>query len=512
MYSFNIFEMKKLIVIVIISAFFIGFSGCRKYLNVTPIDNLAGNDFWKTKGDVESFTLGIYNKLRTVTNDSSRFFPATGDLRCAPINTTSEHAADVFVGYLRNNDLNDLLSNNAYLKPETTNRFWEITEWNNFYAVVQEANIMYDQVAKMPASALSVTDKNTYQAEAVFLRSLCYFMMVRIYGDVPYYTDSFNASQLARTNKLTVLKNCFTALAAIKDNLPWTYTDAASVATRAMRGSAIILMMHINMWEAGFDAGNAQQYYTSAASLGSEIMTQNGGAYALLPIQQSYQIFRGGSKEGLFEIVQVAKTSEQFFLPSVYSNYVLHMPFNPYTTSDVWYDVNFMQKLYPAGGVDLRETYWFDANIYASDGSQQMLKFINAAQGSTYGINQVGNQIIFRYADAILLTAEALADLGQYSAAQADVNLIRARAGAPAFNDTGQQLQDDIYWERVRELMGEGHYFYDLVRTRKAIDGNYSYSPISLNDFNNGAWTWPIDVSALNNDPKMTLNPFWTVQ
>jgi hypothetical protein len=501
--------MRKYICILLFAAIFVGDSGCKKYLNVVPLDNLAGNNYWKNKGEVESFTLGVYNKLRTATMDSARFFVATGDFRCAPINTTSEHSSELWVNYLRTNDLVTLLQNSQYLKPETTNRFWEITEWNNLFTVVQLANVLYSEVGQMPAASLSATDKKTYQAEAVFLRSLAYFLMVRVYGDVPYYTDAFNSTQLPRTKMLTVLSNCYNDLAKVKDDLPWTYADASKVAVRAMRGSAIILMMHISMWEAGFDQANQQTYWTNTATLGQEIMTQNGGAYELLPIQESYEIFRGGSKEGLFEIVQNQTTAEQFFQPAVYTSFVLHKPYLTSVTSIVWYDVNFMEKIYPPGVTDLREQYWFDGNIYNSDGSQQMLKFINAAQGSISGINQVGNKIVFRYADAILLTAEALADLGQSGPAQQDVNMIRARAGAPPITTTGTDLQSDIYWERVRELMGEGHYFYDLVRTGKAIDGSYSYSPISLSDFNNGAWTWPIDRSALNNDPLITLNSFW---
>jgi hypothetical protein len=501
--------MKKIIYIAVLTSLFSGFTGCKKFLNVTPIDGLAGNNFWKTKADVETFTLGVYNKFRTATMKDSRFFIATGDLRCAPANITNEHYDQYYVGYLRRNDLNGLLGDGRYLEPETTNRFWQITLWTNFYAVVQEANILYKQVGDMPATAISAADKKQYQAEAVFLRCLSYFFMVRVYGDVPYYTNAFNAAALPRTNMVTVLKNCMADLAAVKDDLPWTYSDAAKVGTRAMRGSALILMMHMNMWAAGFDAGNAAQYYQTVVTLGDELQNQNAGAYQLLPIERTSDIFRGGSKEGLFEIVQTQSSTEQFLPTAVYSNYVLLKPFQPFSSSTIWYDSNFMLKLYPATTDDKRKTLWFDINIYASDGTQQMFKFINAAQGSTAGQNQVNNQIVFRYADAILLKAEALAQLDQDNLAQVAVNMIRRRAGAAEFTSTGQALKDDIYYERVRELMGEGQYFYDLVRTRKAVDGTYSFSPIAVDAFNNGAWTWPIDKAALLNNPYITLNAYW---
>lgn len=117
--------------------------------------------------------------------------------------------------------------------------------------------------------------------------------------------------------------------------------------------------------------------------------------------------------------------------------------------------------------------------------------------------------MVFRYADVVLLRAEALANLGRDNDALPVLNLIRQRAGAPDIASNGDALKSDIYYERVRELMGEGHYFYDLVRTRKAIDGNFTFSPITADGFARGAWTWPIDVTATANNPFMTLNQYW---
>lgn len=117
--------MKKVICLIIIILLCTGLEGCKKFLNVVPIDNLSGNNFWETKADVEAFTGGIYNLLRNATMRDSRFFVATGDLRCAPANITSEHSSELYVSYLRKNDLKGLLSNTKYLKP--TDTFWAIT-------------------------------------------------------------------------------------------------------------------------------------------------------------------------------------------------------------------------------------------------------------------------------------------------------------------------------------------------------------------------------------------------
>jgi len=117
---------------------------------------------------------------------------------------------------------------------------------------------------------------------------------------------------------------------------------------------------------------------------------------------------------------------------------------------------------------------------------------------------------VFRLADAILLYAEALADLGTNDGKACELlNRIRTRAGASTLSLSGDDLKDAIYWERVRELMGEGHYFYDLVRTGKVCDNNYCYHPITRSEFREGAWTWPISKTAQENNTLITLNNYW---
>lgn len=482
-------------------------SGCKKFLNVTPVDNLSGNTFWQSKADVEAFTGGIYNRFRTATMDII-FFPGTGDMRGAPVNTAV--GGRDYILELRFNMINQLLSrvqtnyfNNDYFG------FKKITKWNDFYIMIQNANILYEQVGKLENGVLSEGDKKMYRAEAVFLRNLAYFFMIRIYGDVAYYTEAYHSKPLPRTNMVAVLDNCIADLMLVKNDLPWTYEDPSIVAVRAMRGSAIALLMHMNMWAAGFTNSSKIPYYEATAALGEEIMN-NPGSYELLPLERTKDIFKGKSKEGLFEIVQSLNYGESFKNAGPFSDYVLRSPNKlAVEKSFVYYDTKFMNQLYPDGAADRRKDIWFDQYIYNKAGLFQMLKFVNIFAEEGEDLNPDDNQIVFRYADAILLRAEALAELELDGQARTVLNKIRERAGATEIVTEGQKLKDDIYWERCRELMGEGHYFYDLVRTRKAVDPDYSFAPIGVDAFNRGAWTWPIDAAALTNNPYMTLNNYW---
>jgi hypothetical protein len=140
-----------------------------------------------------------------------------------------------------------------------------------------------------------------------------------------------------------------------------------------------------------------------------------------------------------------------------------------------------------------------------------MLKFAqNAFATGEEDSNPDNTFMIFRYAGEILLCAEAMAELGQDNEAIALVNKVRDRAEASQYSGSGgQDLKDFIFLERSRELMGEGHHYFDLVRTRRILSSEWSYNVLTLDKFNRGAWTWPISSDALTNNPFMTLNAYW---
>ena len=477
------------------------FSGCKEFLNVVPVDNLSGNNFWKSKADVEAYTAGIYSRFRQATM-SNMFFPATGDMRGAPIKANV--GGREYIGELRNNDLKRYVA-----RGEGFFTFNKPTKWNDFYHMIQSANILYEQMDRLEPGIIGEADRVKYRAEAVFLRNLAYFFMIRLYGDVPYYTNAYNSDPLPRMNMLEVLDNCIADLEKVKEDLPWTFDDPSIVAIRAMRGGAIALLMHMNMWRAGFSNDDKAPFYEATAKLGLEILA-NPNAYELLPLERTKEIFKGRTKEGLFEILQSLNYGERFHISSQFSDYVLHYPNKITVNSYVSYDAKFLEdKLYARTDVDERKTLWFDEDIYNTQGKMQLLKFVNIFAEEGEDQNPDDNQVIFRYSDVILLHAEALAELNRDEEARAAVNMVRRRANATEFVTGGKDLKDDIYWERCRELMGEGHYFYDLVRTKKAINSDYSFAPIGVDAFYRGAWTWPIDESALKDNPFMVLNNYW---
>lgn len=497
-------------------------TGCKKYLNLDPPSDLSGNNFWQSKKDVEQFTNGLYQLFRQAVfrenmraapgNDEFPFFAYSGDMRGAPFFPSGSVLWRQYFLQLRSNDIRGLLrpgneSGNFY-DYFNHKRF---TLWDRFYKVIAAANIAVARIDGVPG--MTDAEKARYKGEAVFMRCITYFFMVRLWGDVPYYTDAYHASPLKRMPMVQVLQNCAADMKAVKDGLPWTYDDPAIIAVRAMRGSALSLLMHLNMWLASFDAASAQKYYEEVDALGTELLTQNGGAYTLLPLENTKQIFKGRTKEGLFEIPQNVNYGESFGY-SAFSDNVLRAPYKTrsITSSYIFYEESFLRELYPSGEPDKRINFWFSVpDMFASDGRFLMLKFANVfANENAEDFNPDDNQTVLRLPDAILLQAEAVAQLGNDARAREIVQIVRGRAGANPLTSTGKELLDDIFYERCRELMGEGHYWYDVVRTKRIIDNEYKYGyHCSVQQYKDGAWTWPIDASARTNNPGISLNTYW---
>jgi hypothetical protein len=235
-----------------------------------------------------------------------------------------------------------------------------------------------------------------------------------------------------------------------------------------------------------------------------------------LPIDQFHTIFQGRTKEILFEFAQNSNYGE-IIMYQTFPDMVLHFPYkrpaSSHQYSFTYFRSSFLHMLYPDQS-DARIQYWFDQDMYADDGNFQFLKFTNIyAISDLEDVNPDGDIIIFRYAGAILLRAEALADLGgaaNETEAIKMLNMVRDRAQAIRYNGAGGKiLQDAIFAERAKELMGEGHYYFDLVRTGRVMDPTWDYYPLTQAQFNERAWTWPLTPSVQDQNPYVQLNTYW---
>ncbi len=486
--------------------------GCKEFLTVEPLDRLTGNNFYQSRDDVEAALANMYSLFFGKLSESW-VIGSVGEARTGEMRASPEHS-DVnrkkVVEVLGKNQL--LLARNTPLYNDLYH-FERISDWKDYYKVIQSAGILIDKLQE-GIPGLSTTETDRYIAESTFLRCFTYFWMVRLYGDVVYYTDSYHANPLPREDMVSVINKCIEDLAPHKDKIPWTYGDVALRGARASRGSVIALLMHMNMWNAGFDLSHRESYYRQTAALGEEIVTQ--GPYRLLPMTDEgwAEVTKGRSEESVFEFYRSINYGDNVSLIAAFGDHFLRWPYkhprqdNFY--SQCYYTAEYMERLFPAGESDDRKEIWFE-NMLADNGLFTARKFgLNVYAGDNESTNPDNTYMIFRFADVILLWAEALAEISENDKAIEALNRVRSRAGAaPYQGGTGGPLKDAIFLERNREMFGEGHRYFDLIRTRRILNAAWTAWPLNLDQFNRRAWTWPIDRSALVNNPRMVLNEYW---
>ncbi|KQM74780.1 glycan metabolism protein RagB [Pedobacter sp. Leaf216] len=502
--------MKKVIIYTLVIAASFCLPSCKKFLNVQPLDKLTGNNYFQSKEDVVA---NIYDLSRIVFSkiNETHYVGAVGEYRSGEVlhESQSDNAPSrEYVEYLGRNDILNLIRRG---QPWDYYNFDRITNWTGYYRAIQGANIL---IAKLDEGVPGVndTEKGQFKAEAAFIRSLCYFTMVRLFGDVVYYTDAFHSTSLPRENFVSVLNKCIADLNSHKNEIPFTYSDPALKGVRASRGSIIALMMEMNMWNAGFDNANAKKYYEATADLGKELVASN--AYRLLPLSEWSTVIKGRSEESLFEFYQSINYGDAVLNVAPIADMFLHYPYKrpEYThrVSFAYYRGEYMQKIFQDGS-DKRITTWFNEDIFADNGKFMLLKYAkNSFIVGEEDANPDNTFMIFRYGGELLLYAEALANLGEDAAAIVLVNKVRERAQATKYSGGGgSELKDFIFYERSRELIGEGHHYFDLVRTKRILNSQFSYNVLTSDKFSRGAWTWPISSDAVNNNPFMKLNEYW---
>ena len=504
---------NKITVISLSVALGCSLNSCKNYLTVEPIDRLTGNNFYLSQDDVEKNLAFSYAKFFEKINETW-VMGAIGEARSGEIFVSegaNSYSSRKVIEVLGKNDILGAISGGDF----GWYNIQAITNWSTYYQVIQSVNIL---ITKLEEGIPGVTgsDQARYIAEAKFIRCFTYFWMVRLYGDVPYYTDAYHATPLPRENMVSVLNKCIEELKPQKDQMPWSLNDPALRGARPAKGAIIALLMHMNMWNSSFDPANKQKYLSEAASLGKELIdSKQHKLVAPFTDQNWATVTKGRSEESLFEFYKSINYGDDVAALAPFWDHFLRWPykFPRYTNqlSHCYFISTYMNQIFPEGEADGRRDMWFE-DITSDNGRFVLRKFgTNVYASGNEDKNPDNSFSIFRYADAILLYAEACAELNRDAEAISALNMVRERAQASRYNGGGgTDLKNFIFLERERELIGEGHRYFDLIRTRRLMSSEWTMSPLTLDQYNRGGWTWPIHASALNNNPHMELNQYWT--
>jgi len=494
-----------LLLIVLIGSTF----SCKKALENELSNDTYGDTFWKSKGDVEAATMGAYGLLRKSLNQNSCFF-IWGDV---PVGMFSSDQGTLAT---------DLVTSGSFTVPYWTDG---AHNWTNWYRVIDASNLIIENVNKMPESVFPNGTKNGYLGEGYFLRALCYFYMTRVWGDVPLQltatTSADQAKKLGRTDAATILKQVVADAQKASSLLSWE-SASTNQKRRASKGAALALLAHASEW--GKDYEKTILYIDSIAN--------RTDLYSLQPKGSLLDVFsNSNAPENIFAIT--AKNSENE--ASAYTDYIFtaNVAFltvsrdlkagMPYDPAYYYVPKDKIETLYEKDPNDVRvsEFYYTSSQQGTAKDKMTLRKYANIAyKSATSTVNPLAesNLVIFRLADMLLLKAEALNALGRDGEAVTTANLVRNRAGAVPFSggeDSGIILRKKIMQERERELVGEGHNYFDIVRIALNTNTPSFFAQIipswsmGADRFAQKGYLWPIANSILNSNRLISQNAWW---
>ena len=431
--------MKKTIFHIILIGLVTGFGSCKKWLDLKPQDGIVGDEFWNTKEQVDAAVTGVYTSLQANTE----LFFIWGESRADMVAT----------GFRANQDELDIVNLNML----PNNRY---VNWRTMYQSINYCNTIIQM-----APGVLKKDNTFGQAQldralgqALAIRGLLYFYLVRSFGEVPLNLKATVSDNdlvsLAKSSQEDMLNQIAEDLQRAATLLPETYGSVDQDKGRVCRYAAHAMLADVYMW---------MDKYNEAAAECDKII--NAKKYSLVNGTSFFNsvFFRGNSQESIFELQFDAQRLNPF--------YDMHVPSRkrwgaaPHLV-DVVYGidlVNTFPKVDVRGdGTAFRST---DFTIWKYMGADNRGIDFRAPDQS------FAHWIFYRYADVLLLKAEALNELNKPLEASRIVKDIRDRANAIDLKimDSVNKGPMAIYIleERQRELAFEGKRWYDVLRNAK---------------------------------------------
>lgn len=485
-------------------------TACNDFLTIYPTDRIVGDDFWKTKADVDQMVDGCYHSM--LSYDIQERAIMWGAYRSDELVKLEDYNDNT----LDNIDAVNLLPTNRY------------NSWSAFYKVINNCNIVLNHVDEVMAEDPEFTAGNSQvvRAQMLALRSLCYFYLVRAFRDVPYtthsYEDDSQVELLEQSTPEEVLQNCLNDLEEASqiimlsgaygryDWRNWGYFTKDAVNA---------LMADIYLWRAAMTHSKSDyqqvitfsdyvikakdEYYKLYQE--RDITEQEEDIYHLEDGNMAfYTIFnsnQGNSHESILEWQYNGRDNSNQALENYYyqsgneNNYsrtgilMASSIFNIVATNANTEDA---QKLYLT-----KNDYRFWNNVYSANNEEAeqlaVRKMVDNSGDIIEVTSNVGlaknnnrnftefrqNWIVYRLTDVMLMKAEALVetaanDSDQVTLKQAFdlVQAVNKRSMARNAKDTlkfedyksKSEFELLVLAERERELCFEGKRYFDLMR------------------------------------------------
>jgi hypothetical protein len=512
------------------------------YLTEVPFDFVGPEQFYRTAADANAALAGVYATAAHSTGDGyyGRNFVML-----------VEYLTEMQTPYLSATNERSLPDNYLF----TPAHSYIYSSWQGAYQAINRANSVIDRV---PAIEMDAPARDRIVAEAKFLRALHYFNLVRMFGGVPLRTQettSLDSLQQPRAAAPEVYAQIVADLQAAIAVLPPKTVYVTTGFGHATRGAAKTLLAKVYLQRAGTGVGTAAADYQAALTLLQDVKANEG--YALVPGEAWGTMFDGTNEnnaEVIFDIqhsrsagiggrlsAQLAPRKSNYGSSQLGSFTAEEPFFLEFVNTDRRRAATFQLTFTNQAGatVTYSSTTNTVAGAYGAD-TPYMHKFLDRL--SVTGGNDEPNYIILRYADNLLMEAEAVNALqGPTGTAYAAVNAVRTRAGLPNLLAGLSQaaFRDSVFHQRRLELAMEGpHGYFDSQRNwewaRTRIEANMAQgarwttlpsaqrvrqsrwpkygtgvTPPSLAGANNKFRLLPIPAVARDLNPRLEQNPGW---
>lgn len=397
------------------------------FFDLEPASSVTIDKVYKTASDYNVAVIGCYAKLQSQVNFYTECCEYRSDnlsLGAPTAGTQDRYDIDHFT----EKPSNGILS----------------SYWANFNNNVYRCNLLLDQI---DGANFAENLKKQYKGEAMFIRALNYFNMYRIWGGVPatkHVVSAAEALKVARYSDEQMFDLIAGDLKEIVDNnyLPETYSSADM--GRATSGAAKALLGKVYL---------TFHKWTEA----KDILSQLIGKYQLVsPIAQVFNVDNKNNNEIIFAVhfnKEIEGEGHSYW-------------YNLTNASDDTNQTSSLLNTFPTGDArkDLIRYVQVEKNV-------RLMKKFYDTKSPTF--KTVGNdQILLRYADVLLMYAEALNEI-QYDASEGSLalkylNAVRQRAGISNLTvkqlPTQEKFRKGILVERQREFPYEGQRWFDLVR------------------------------------------------
>lgn len=495
--------MKTIRNIILAGITAVAMSSCSDFLDLSP-HNTLDPETTMTDDVAKALTLGCYRALQSSNMYNQRIW------------TLDIVAGNSEVGAGGGTDGLETVQASNFITQ--TDNAMALYLWRSPWVGIGQCNTVIRDLNS--ASGLSEEVRSQSLGEAYFLRAHYYYILVRLFGGVPLRLESFNPGDntaIARNTKEEVyeqiIKDCQEGINRLPAKADYSDDDKG----RACREAAMAMMADIYLTL----APDNHDYYGDVVELCRQI-TAMGYDLSQYPYEENFDATVNNGPESLFEVQYSGDTEYDFWGNNpqsswlstfmgprnsdfVAGSYGWNLPtqefVDQYEEGDLRKDMTvFYQGCPPFDGKEYSSSY--------SNTGYNVRKFLVLKSVSPEFNTSPANFVIYRYADVLLMEAEALNEQGLTDEAAAPLNQVRKRAGlADVSGLTQEEMREKIIHERRIELAFEGHRWFDMIRLEH---GDYAVNflhSIGKANATKNRLLFPIPQTEMDANPLMTQNP-----